>query len=142
MKIIRVKNNWERALVYYLRVQLCVEELGIRADGEFDEHDTDKTNYLLILDGEKAIAVGRLRIVDGKAKFERICVASAYQDKGIGKVLVSELEKWAKDLGLSEVIISGKEEVKDFYVKSGYITDSKVSYLGDIPIVWLHKRLG
>lgn len=141
MKTIRVTSNWERALVYYLRVKVCVEGLNISAESEFDEYDVDKTDYILLMDGKEAVATGRFRVIDGKAKFERICVAFEYQKKGIGKILVEELEKWSKEKGINEVIISGKEEVKEFYTKLGYTTDSKVSYLGNTPIVWLHKNL-
>lgn len=141
MKIIRVTNNWERALVYYLRVQVCVEALNISAESEFDEYDVDKTDYILLMDEKKPVAAGRFRVIDGKAKFERICVAIEYQKKGIGKILVEELEKWSKEKGIREVIISGKEEVKEFYIKLAYTTDSKVSYLGNTPIVWFHKNL-
>lgn len=141
MEIIRVEELWQLAAVHYLRIQVALS-LDIPVAGEIDEKPGEKVDYLLLMDGPTPVATGRLRNFEGKAKFERITVAAGRQGQGIGRLLMQELEKWAAELGFSEVLITGKLEVRDFYLKLGYATDGAVTTAGRFPLVRLTKALG
>ena len=141
MEIRRVKERWEVAAVHYLRIQVALS-LNIPVRGEIDEKEGDQLDYLLIMDGDTPAATGRLRNYEGKAKFERITVGVAYQRKGIGHLLIEEMEKWAYELGFREIFITGKQEVQDFYLKAGYATNGEVIQTGIFPLVHLTKTLG
>lgn len=141
MEIIRVEEIWQLAAVHYLRIQVALS-LDIPVAGEIDEKPGEKVDYLLLMDGPAPVATGRLRNHEGKAKFERITVAAGRQGQGIGRVLMRELEKWATELGFREVLITGKLEVRDFYLKLGYATDGTVTPGGRFSLVRLTKALG
>ena len=140
METRRVKEPWELAAVYFVRIQLALE-LGITPQREIDEKAGEALDHLLILDGDVPIAAGRLRVVENKAKFERITVASTWQGRGIGRRLMAELEDWAREKGLAEAYLTGKVEVEDFYRKLGYATDGAVIHGGPFPLVRMVKRL-
>jgi len=140
MEILRVQETWELAAVHYLRIQVALS-LNIPIKGEIDEKPGEPRDYLLILDGDTPVATGRFRDFEGKAKFERITVAVDYQRKGIGHLLMGELELWAKEKGFSEVLITGKLEVQDFYLKAGYQAEGPINYAGLFPLVRLTKVL-
>jgi GNAT superfamily N-acetyltransferase len=140
MEIRRVREPWELAAVHYLRIQVALN-LNIPPQREIDEKPGEAVEYLLILDGDVPVATGRLRVVEGKAKFERITVAVARQGQGLGRRLMRELEAWARDKGLTEAYLTGKAEVENFYLRIGYATDGPVSYAGTFPLVRMTKSL-
>lgn len=140
MEFIRVQAPWELACVHYLRVAVGLH-LNIPPNGEIDEKPEEILEYGLLMDGDTPVATGRLRIVDGRAKFERITVAVAYQSKGHGRRLMAELEAWAREKGLKQAYLTGKLDVEDFYRKSGYASEGEVMYKGRFPLVTMSKRL-
>jgi GNAT superfamily N-acetyltransferase len=140
MDIIRVEETWQLAAVHYLRIQVALS-LDIPVSSEIDEKPGDTVDYLLLMDGPTPVATGRLRRYEGKAKFERITVASGRQGQGLGRLLMTELEKWARELGFNEAVITGKLEVRDFYLKLGYATDGEVTQRGRFSLVLLTKTL-
>ncbi|HIT88950.1 MAG TPA: GNAT family N-acetyltransferase [Candidatus Merdenecus merdavium] len=143
MKSIRVTRLWQRAGVYAVRTQAMVNGFGIPLHEEFDEHDTEDTKYILILDEEKPIATCRLYIeTDGIAKIERVCVLESERNKGVGRCLIQEGEKWLKELGIKKVIITSRDEVVQFYEKLGYtIHWDKVEDVGIFNIIYTDKDL-
>ncbi|MBG6082422.1 GNAT family N-acetyltransferase [Rubrivivax gelatinosus] len=141
MEIRRVTQRWELAAVHYLRVEVALS-LGIPLDGEIDEKEGDRVDYLLITDGGRPLATGRLRHLDGQAKFERITVASTQQRQGHGSRLILALEDWAHELGYREAVITSKAEAEDFYLRLGYVRDGDVVHGGRFSLVRVTKALG
>lgn len=140
MKTIRVVENWQLAAVHYLRIQVALS-LDIPLAGEIDEKPGEQVDYLLLMDGPTPVATGRLRNYEGRAKFERITVAVGRQGQGVGRLLMQALEAWARELGLRQALVTGKLEVRDFYLKQGYVTDGAVTQTGRFPLVTLTKVL-
>ncbi len=60
MEVIRVTENWQRAAVYWLRIQVFVEGQNIPLEMEFDARDGDGTRYVLIVENHRSIATARL----------------------------------------------------------------------------------
>ncbi|WP_198008303.1 MULTISPECIES: GNAT family N-acetyltransferase [Brenneria] len=133
-------ETWQLAAVHYLRIQVALS-LAIPLAGEIDETPGDRVDYLLITDGTLPVATGRLRHYESQAKFERITVAVDRQGQGIGRLLMQGLEAWAYELGLRRALVTGKLEVRDFYLKLGYVTDGAVTQTGLFPLVRLTKEL-
>ncbi|MCL2891759.1 GNAT family N-acetyltransferase [Brenneria tiliae] len=140
MEIVRVTETWQLAAVHYLRIQVALS-LAIPLAGEIDEKPGEQVDYLLLMDGPVPVATGRLRHYEGQAKFERITVAADRQGQGIGRLLMGALEAWAYERGLRRALVTGKLEVRDFYLKQGYVTDGTVTQTGIFPLVRLTKEL-
>lgn len=125
MEIIRVTEPWHIAAVHYLRIQVALS-LNIPISGEIDEKTGDNCDYLLIMDGKTPLATGRLRHYQGQAKFERITVAVGYQGQGMGSLLIREMEVWAAEQGFSQVLITSKWDVRQFYLQLGYHVEGDI----------------
>ena len=84
---------------------------------EFDKFDHLDTpcEHILVYYDEKPVETGRLRIVDGYGKLERICLLATYRNNGLGKKIDKALEKLAKDRGMTQVKLHGQTQAEGFY---------------------------
>lgn len=140
MDIIRVTEPWHIAAVHYLRIQVALS-LNIPISGEIDEKPGDNCDYLLIMEGETPVATGRLRHFQGQAKFERISVAVGYQGRGIGSLLIREMEIWAAEQGFTQVLITSKWDVRQFYLQLGYQAEGGIIEGGMFALIRVTKTL-
>ena len=96
---------------------------------EFDEHDTPDTKYIVILDGEFPVATCRLYELPEDEEhvpammFGRIVVLPEYRKQGLGRLVVTEAEKWAKELGCRKAVLDSRDVAVGFYEKLGYTAD-------------------
>ncbi|MHA7964913.1 GNAT family N-acetyltransferase [Paenibacillus sp. CAU 1782] len=139
----RVTETWQRAAVYYVRINTMVKGMNIPLELEFDQHDGEQANYMLLLDGSEPVAAARLNIIDEKtAKIERVCVAAEYQGKGCGRMLIEATERWAKEFGAEKIIITSQDGAVGFYEKLGYRPDWDIKYEPSfITIVYTDKLI-
>ena len=132
MEIIRATETWQQAGAYYVRIQAMARKHSISLRKEFDEYDTPDTKYIVIMDGFLPIATGRLIFTsDTNAKIGRIVVLEEYRGKGIGRLVVSECEKWLKEEGIISVSVDARENKSGFYKKLGYIDKGEPIIKGD-----------
>lgn len=142
MQTIRVTEQWQRSAVHYLRIKVSAIGLQIPLAIEFDEHDGEQTNYMLLLDDNTPVATARLHFVDEKtAKIERVCVSEEYQGKGYGRCLMQATEAWASVLDAEKIVVTSKADVVGFYEKLGYTPNYNIIYNSFIPIVYTEKQL-
>lgn len=133
MKVLRATEEWQRAGAYSVRIQGMNRQHNLSLREEFDEHDKDGTFYIVLLDDEYPIATCRFyEIAEKTVSLGRVVVLPEYRKKGLGQRVVSEAEKWAKELGFVQIEIDSRVEVIDFYEKLGYehvddeITDNSI----------------
>lgn len=129
-KIITDKKDLEEA--FNIRKEVFVEEQKVPLEDEFDEHDS-KAEHILVFYNDKPAATGRLRIIEGVAKLERICVLKNYRKAGLGKVVVETLEKTANAKGVKIFKLHGQTHAENFYKKLGYQKASDVFMEDGIP---------
>ena len=142
LEIVRVEETWQRAAVYYIRINVFVKGQNIPLKLEFDEKDGEKAKYLLLLDDKEPIATARLQLVDDNtAKIERVCVVQDYQGKGIGRILIQAMEVWAKEYGVKKIIITSQVQAQGFYESLDYIVHPEIQLQSSIPIVYTEKIL-
>lgn len=140
-KRITVDSDLQKA--FHIRKEVFVKEQGVPLDAEFDEFDTldGQCEHILVYYEEQPVGTGRLRVVDGLGKLERICILEPYRKFGLGKVIISGLEEMAKEMGLSKVKLHGQTHAEGFYVKLGYQTSSDVFDEDGIPHILMIKTL-
>lgn len=115
------KNLLEKC--YKLRFEVFCDEQGF----EVDRDEIDEIAYhFLLLDGD--IVIGTLRMfVDGENLHTgRICIKKTYRGKGIGKLMINECIKKAKELNLGNNLILGAQ-----YDKAKFYENCGFSYYGD-----------
>ena len=80
--------------------------------------DEDKLLYLL-LDGNTAIGTAGLEIFEDCALLRSVTVSKDEQGKGYGKIINSEIEKFAKESGINCMYLL-TTKAKNFFDKQGY----------------------
>lgn len=142
MNVIRVSETWQRAAVYYLRIQAFVKGQRIPIESEFDQYDGEQTRYVLILEDKEPVATARLQVTDEQtAKIGRVCVAEPYRGQGVGRQLIEAAENWARELGIQKVIITSQVQAVGFYESLDYKVNPDIVFQSKIPIVYTEKLL-
>jgi amino-acid N-acetyltransferase len=92
---------------------------GIILHRSEDEIASNIRSYLLVFDNQIPIGVGALHIYSPfLGEIRSLAVSEKYQNKGIGKLIVKELLKEAKELKLKEVLVLTYK--KEFFEKLGF----------------------
>lgn len=129
-KVMRATETWQQAGAYYVRIQAMAKQYHITLREEFDEHDTPDTKYIVILDGDFPVATCRLYELTEEAAgpvrtmmLGRIVVLPEYRKQGLGRLVVTEAEKWARELGCKKAVLDSRDVAVGFYEKLGYTAD-------------------
>lgn len=130
-------------IAFHIRKEVFVEEQGFQLESEFDEFDTLNalSEHILVYYNEQPVGTGRLRVVDGLGKLERICILEPYRKFGLGKIIIKTLEEIAKEMELSLVKLHGQTQAEGFYKKLGYQTSSDVFMEDGGPHLLMKKEL-
>ncbi len=127
LNVLRATETWQQAGAYYVRIQGMARQHHITLREEFDEHDTPDTKYIVLLDGNFPVATCRLYALPDEeiptVMFGRIVVLPEYRKHGLGRTVVMEAEKWARDLGFQKAALDSRDVAVGFYEKLGYTGD-------------------
>ena len=121
MEVVRATEEWQRAGAYYVRIQAMAKKHHISLRQEFDDHDGDGTRYIVMLDDDFPVATARMyQLDDDSVMIGRVVVLPEYRGRRIGNMVVSECEKWAKELGYLRSVVESRDNKTEFYEKQGY----------------------
>ncbi|MGM0889389.1 MAG: GNAT family N-acetyltransferase [Bacillota bacterium] len=139
----RITTENDLKIAFQIRKEVFVEEQGFLLEGEFDEFDTLNalSEHILVYYNEKPVGTGRIRVVDGLGKLERICILEPYRKFGLGKIIIKTLEEIAMEKELSQVKLHGQTQAEGFYKKLGYQTSSDVFMEDGGPHLLMIKEL-
>ncbi|MEY8189863.1 GNAT family N-acetyltransferase [Peribacillus simplex] len=139
----RITTENDLKIAFHIRKEVFVEEQGFLLETEFDEFDAlhASSEHILVYYNEKPVGTGRLRVVDGLGKLERICILEPYRKFGLGKIIIKTLEEIAKEKELSKVKLHGQTQAEGFYKKLGYQTSSDVFMEDGGPHLLMIKEL-
>ncbi len=117
----RAGEEWQRAGAYSVRIQGMNRQHHISLREEFDEHDCDGTLYIVILDSGYPVATCRFYEKDSEsAVLGRVVVLPEYRGKKLGSLLLTEAEKWIRELGYVRIAVDSRTTAVGFYEKNGY----------------------
>ena len=141
-EIIRADKEWQRAGAYSVRIQGMNRQHHISLREEFDEHDNDKTRYIVILDDGYPVATCRFyEINDKEVILGRVVVLPEYRGKQLGRKTVREAEDWIRESGYKRIIIDSRIEAVKFYEKLGYERlNDEVIKSGNFDCVRMYKE--
>ncbi|MCT4477358.1 GNAT family N-acetyltransferase [Peribacillus sp. NPDC101481] len=139
----RITTESDLKVAFQIRKEVFVQEQGFALESEFDEYDTLNalSEHILVYYNEKPVGTGRLRVVDGLGKLERICILEPYRKFGLGKIIIKTLEEIAKKKEISQVKLHGQTQAEGFYKKLGYQTSSDVFMEDGGPHLLMIKRI-
>lgn len=92
-------------------------------------------NVVLVYAGDVPAGCGCFKKFDtASAEVKRMFVADKYRGKGIGASILTELEKWAVELGYTSMVLehgNKQPEASELYQKLGYsVTPNYGQYIG------------
>ena len=88
---------------------------------ERDELEDSAYHCLIKDDDGNAIAVGRLHYLDNNtAQIRYMAVAPEYEKRGLGTMVLSQLESFAKENNIDTLRLHAREAAVGFYEKHGY----------------------
>jgi len=132
-----VESLQERQQALEIRKQVFVEEQGVPAHLEIDDHDQEAVHWLAYQD-DQAVATARLvRYAPRQAKVGRVAVLPAWRSHGLGRQVMNEIHRWIGDQPFQEIILDAQVEVIAFYEKLGYQAQGEI--FEDCGI--LHRRM-
>jgi len=140
MEVRVVETEKEKNDAFKVRHTVFVNEQNVPADLEIDDHEKDATHFVGY-DKNTPVAAGRFRVIDNRAKVERICVLHHYRGTGLGYLLMSAIETRAKDLSLKGTKLNAQISAVGFYEKLGYQIISDQFMDAGIPHVTMTKNL-
>ena len=143
IQIIRATQTWQQAGAYYVRIQAMAKQYDITLRREFDEHDTPDTEYIVLTDDDFPVATCRFYELDSSsAMIGRVVVLPEYRGKGLGRMTVSEAEKWLKEKGYLVAVVESRDVAVDFYKSLGYtVTDPNIRHGETFDCIRMEKKL-
>jgi predicted GNAT family N-acyltransferase len=140
MEAKRIIDKKELNEAFYIRKIVFVDEQGVPLDEEFDEYDAN-ADHVLAYYNNQPVGTGRVQIINGAAKLERICVLAPNRKYGLGMLLIRALEKIAQDKNIFKAILHSQTHAVRFYEKFGYRSASREFLEAGIPHIVMLKDL-
>ncbi|QSG06928.1 GNAT family N-acetyltransferase [Halapricum desulfuricans] len=125
-----------------VRTDVFVEEQGVPAEIEVDEHESTATHFVAYDDGA-AIGTARLREPEEAiGKVERLAVRAEYRDDGVGTALMERVEAAAREREFERLRLHSQVRAAPFYASLGYERVGDQFEEAGIPHVEMRKSLG
>lgn len=131
----------DRPRIAALRTRVFVEEQGVPAEIEQDEHDAAAVHALAEDAAGRVVATGRLLVRDGRGVIGRMAVDAAARGRGHGAAVLGELHRQAAALGLAEVELHAQVTARGFYERAGYTAVGGVHEEAGIAHVTMRRSL-
>ena len=91
-----------------------------------DVFDEDKHIHFVAIDDERVVGCVVLipNYEEGVGKLRQMATLEQVRGKGFGKLMVHQLEKYAKRAGMNKIVLHARHHAVDFYKKIGYVVCS------------------
>jgi len=143
----------ERDDAFEVRRSVFVDEQGVDAGLEYDEHDepgADATHFVAYVDGSP-IGAARLRSANGAepssgsddgsaGKVERVAVAADSRGDGWGHRVMEAIETRAREEGFDRLTLHAQTHVRGFYDHLGYEARGEEFEEAGIPHIAMDKQ--
>jgi predicted GNAT family N-acyltransferase len=105
-----------------IRRRVFVDEQGVAAHEEWDEHDAPGagTLHLVAYAAGRPVGCARLRSVGDAAKVERVAVLPDARRHGLGRALMEAAEQAARERGHTRFVLHAQVAVIPFYERLGW----------------------
>ncbi|MEP0861745.1 MAG: GNAT family N-acetyltransferase [Ignavibacterium sp.] len=99
--------------------------------------------HIIAVEEDKVVGCGRAHFnSDEEAQIRYMAVENHLRGKGIGKMILDELEKKVIEKGAKKIILHARESVVKFYEKNGYrIVKPSHTLFGVIPHYLMKKTI-
>ena len=117
--------DWQahREELLRIRYRVFVDEQGVPAELEHDEHDSGAMHLLARTAGKIPVATARML---GDGHIGRMAVLPAWRRHGIGSALLRKLIGIAHHRGMSQVHLHAQCHAESFYRRLGFVAEGEV----------------
>lgn len=122
-----------RSEVFLIEQQVPIEE-------EIDILDSDAIQFI-VYDDKLPIGAARFRIVDNKGKVERVCVIKTYRKSGVGKLIMTTIENYAKTQNINKLVLNAQLIAVPFYETLGYKKHGEIFLDANIEHIAMDKYI-
>jgi predicted GNAT family N-acyltransferase len=126
---------------YELRWEVLRKPWNQPKGSEKDEYE-EKATHIIACINNNIIGVGRVHLNSEKeAQIRYMAIKVSYRGKGIGSLVLKELERIAKEEGANYIILNAREHVVDFYKIHGYKILEKAHTLFGCILHWKMRKI-
>jgi predicted GNAT family N-acyltransferase len=144
-QIVRVTSPGQLEDHMRVRRTVFVQEQGVPAEIEFDQHDREdeETLHFVAYDAfERPVGASRLRTyAPGMGKVERVAVLQTERGTGLGKQIMQVMEEAAREAGFTQLKLNAQTHAQGFYEKLGYEPYGELFEEAGIPHIAMKKTL-
>ncbi len=110
---------------------------------ELDEFENSSIHLMICDKNRNPVAIGRAHFnSDEEAQIRFMAVDDNWQKKGLGSIILQELEKAIKQAGRKYIVLNSRDSAIGFYEKHGFRLIKKTKLLfGSIPHHIMRKDL-
>lgn len=103
----------------------------------------DQAIHIIAVEADKIVGCGRAHFnTDDEAQIRYMAIENEWQGKGVGKLILDELERRVIEKGAKKIILQARENVVKFYEKAGYkIVKPSHTLFGIIPHFLMEKTI-
>jgi len=109
--------------------------------GSEKDEDENNSTHIMACIGKETVGVGRIHLKSKeKMQIRYMAVKENYRSKGIGTLVLEELEKRAKNKQIKHIVLNARENALQFYIKNGYSIVGKGDTLFDSINHWRMQK--
>ena len=128
---------------YGLRYKVLREPFGFPRGTEKDDYEPISEHFMAINEKGEVVGVAKLyEKSDGVGHISHLAVASEYQHKGIGHLLLQAVEQRARERGFRIIGTTARTTATAYFERAGFrVTGIPTPHLGVTHLVWMEKPL-
>lgn len=140
VRICEPRTNDEFDHYYELRWIVLRKPWKQPRGSEKDDIEYNSTHIMACI-GKEIVGVGRIHLKSKeKMQIRYMAVKENYRSKGIGTLILKELENRAKNKRIKHIILNARENALQFYIKNGYSIIGKSDTLFDSIYHWKMQK--
>ena len=145
MPIIKTPTTREDFKAYYaLRYKILREPWGHPKGTEKDDYEPISHHFMAV-DEKAGDVLGVIKFFEkspGVGQISHLAVATEHQHKGVGRLLISKVEEYARGHGFKTMGAMARVTATAYFEKYGYrISGLPIPHLGTTHVVWMEKEL-
>ena len=141
--IIKSPKTKEEYFKYYdLRWRILRAPWNQPKGSEQDELE-GQSIHVMVVENDEVIGIGRAHFnSDEVAQLRYMAIIEDWQGKGVGKLILDELEKRVVEKGAKRIILHARDNAVKFYEKTGYnVVKESHTLFGVIPHFLMEKLI-
>jgi N-acetylglutamate synthase-like GNAT family acetyltransferase len=128
---------------YALRYKILREPFGYPKGTEKDDYEPISEHFMVLNEKGEVVGVAKLfEKAEGVGHVSHLAVASEYQHKGVGHLLLQTVEQRARERGFTAIGTTARTTATSFFERAGFrVTGIPTAHIGVTHMVWMEKQL-